>query len=181
MQGQSAKKTVKFIKVNLDKCMACRACEVACSGFHATPKFSSFNPARSRIRVVTDYLNDEYVPIRATDYARAECDGRNTYTINGKEYSACSFCGNVCSSRDLFKEPDSGLPLRCDMCEEDPELKEPWCVQVCTIDALTYEEREEEAEVDVRMEDIETGLGSMIDKYGLQKVLETVARVTNKS
>lgn len=181
MQDQATKRIVKTIKVNLDKCMACRACEVACSGFHASPKFSSFNPARSRIRVVTDYLNDEYVPIRATDRARAECDGRNTYTINGKEYSPCSFCGNVCSTRELFKEPDSGLPLKCDMCQEDPDLKEPWCVQVCTIDALTYEETEEDSEADPKLEDIETGLESMVDKYGLQRVLEIVARMAKKS
>src|SRR3990170_4993962 len=142
MQGQSAKKTVKFIKVNLDKCMACRACEMACSGFHATPKYSSFNPARSRIRVVVDQLNDEYVPVFASEHARVECDGRTTYLIKGKEYSECSFCGSVCPSRDLFKEPDSGLPLRCDMCEDDPPQTEPLCVQVCRVDALTYEETE---------------------------------------
>ncbi len=27
------------------------------------------------------------------------------------------------------------------MCENDPPLKEPLCVQVCRVDALTYEER----------------------------------------
>ncbi|TAK36589.1 MAG: (4Fe-4S)-binding protein [Chloroflexota bacterium] len=160
--------------------MGCRACEMACSGFHATPKFSSFNPARSRIRVVIDILNDEYVPVRATDYAKAGCDGRNTYTINGKQYSECSFCGNVCSSRDLFKEPDSGLPLRCDMCKEDPELKEPWCVQVCRVDALTYEETEEEGEEEEKLGDLEIGLDSLVDKYGLQKVIDGVARMSRK-
>src|SRR3954449_2867193 len=82
VQGAAKTKTVKLIKVNLDKCIGCRACEVACSGFHAKPKYSSINPARSRIRVVIDELNDSYVPIRAGDYTPAECNGRNTYTIN---------------------------------------------------------------------------------------------------
>ena len=138
------KKIVKEIKVDLDKCIGCRACEVACSAFHARPKYSSTNPARSRIRVVIDELNDVYVPIRAGDYTPAECTGRHTYTINGKEYRECSFCGVSCPARDLFKEPDSGLPLKCDMCEDDPPLPEPMCVQVCPHDALIYEEREEE-------------------------------------
>jgi len=178
--GELKKKKVKTIKVNLDKCIGCRACEVACSAFHAKPKYSSVNPARSRIRMVIDLLNDEYVPIRAGDYTKAECDGRHVYTINGKEYSECSFCGTVCPVRDLFKEPDSGLPLRCDMCEDDPPQKEPLCVQVCRVDALTYEEKEEEAEEEVKLDEMETGLGSLIDKYGMQKIMDAVARMSQK-
>ena len=100
MQGGRTTKIVKEIKVDIDKCTGCRACEMACSAFHAKPKYSSINPARSRIRVVSDELNDEYVPIRARDYTPSECTGRHVYTINGKEYSECSFCGASCPSRD---------------------------------------------------------------------------------
>jgi Fe-S-cluster-containing dehydrogenase component len=41
----SKKKTVKTIKIDVDKCNGCRACEVICSAFHAEPKYSSNNPA----------------------------------------------------------------------------------------------------------------------------------------
>jgi len=180
VKGELEKKIVKTIKVNLDKCIGCRACEVACSAFHAKPKYSSVNPARSRIRVVMDVLKDEYVPIRAGDYSKAECDGRHVYKINEKEYSECSFCGTVCPARDLFKEPDSGLPLKCDMCEDDPPQKEPLCVQVCRVDALTYEEREEEVEEEVKLGEMEIGLKSLVDKHGLQKIMHTVARMSQK-
>ena len=168
----------KTIKIDVDKCNGCRACEVACSAFHASPKYSSNNPARSRIRVVHDPLRDIYVPIRAGDYTPAECTGRHTYTINEKEYSECSFCGVSCPSRDIFKEPDSGLPLKCDMCESDPDLEEPLCVQWCLVDALTYEEREEEVEEQEEQEDLEIGLEALVDKYGLEKTMETVARMS---
>jgi benzoyl-CoA reductase subunit BamC len=175
------KKKVKVIKVDLDKCNGCRACEVACSAFHANPKYSSINPARSRIRMVVDALNDEFVPIRATEYTKAECDGRNVYTINGKEYSECSFCGACCPARDLFKEPDSGLPLKCDMCEDDPAQEKPLCVQWCLAEALTYEEYEEEVEEEqVKLGDVEIGLNSLVDKYGFQKIVDTVARMSQK-
>ena len=59
------KKKMKTIKVDLDKCNGCRACEMACAAYHANPRYSSINPARSRIQVVMDPLNDEFVPIRA--------------------------------------------------------------------------------------------------------------------
>jgi benzoyl-CoA reductase subunit BamC len=174
----SEKRIVKEIKVDLDKCIGCRACEIACSAFHATPKYSSTNPARSRIRVVIDELNDCYVPIRAGDYTPAECTGRHSYTIEGKQYRQCSFCGVSCPSRDLFKEPDSGLPLKCDMCESDPPLEEPMCVQVCPHDALTYEETEEEGEEEETREEMEVGLETLAKRYGLQKIMDAVARMS---
>jgi benzoyl-CoA reductase subunit BamC len=59
-------------------------------------------------------------------------------------------------------------------------MEEPLCVQWCLNDALIYEEREEEVEEAVKTEDVEIGLASMVDKYGLQKVMETVARMSKK-
>ena len=181
MKGVSKKKTVKEIKVDVDKCTGCRSCEMACSAFHAVPKYSSINPARARIRVVMDEVRDEYVPIRAGEYTQAECNGRNLYTINGKEYSECSFCPASCPSRDYFKEPDSGLPLKCDMCEDEPPLPEPMCVQACKFDALTYEEREEEVEEkkeEVKRGEIELGYELLVKKYGKKKVMDTFARLS---
>ncbi|MGA2734343.1 MAG: (4Fe-4S)-binding protein [Syntrophobacteraceae bacterium] len=173
------KKIVKVIKIDVDKCNGCRACEVICSASHAAPKYSSNNPARSRIRVVREPLNDIYLPVHAGECAKAECNGRDKYTIEGKEYDECAFCRASCPSRDFFKEPDSGLPLKCDMCEDDPAQKEPLCVQWCLADALTYEEIEEEVEEEnEKLGDVEIGLESLVNKYGWQKVADTYARMS---
>jgi benzoyl-CoA reductase subunit BamC len=173
------KKTIKSITIVADKCNGCRACEVVCSSFHAAPRYSSNNPARSRIRVVREPLRDIYLPVYAGEYTAAECTGRDKYILDGKEYDECDFCRASCPSRDLFKEPDSGLPLKCDMCEDTPALAQPKCVEWCLNDALIYEEREEEVEEeDIRPGDVETGVESLIDKYGLQQVLDTVARLS---
>ena len=70
------------------------------------------------------------------------------------------------------------------MCEEDPTLDEPWCVKVCKVDALTYEEYEEEveeAEPQVKRDEIEVGFEQLIDRHGKQKVLDTIARMLRKS
>ncbi len=176
--GGKKKKTVKSIKVDVDKCNGCRACEVACSAFHSTPKYSGNNPARSRIRVIREPLRDMYVPVYAGEYTAAECMGRDKYLIDGKEYDECAFCRASCPSRDLFKEPDSGLPLKCDMCESDPTLEKPLCVQWCLNDALIYEEREEEVEEEEPQEELEAGLESLADKHGLQKIVDTLARMS---
>ena len=178
MAGEKQKKIVKSIKIDVDKCNGCRACEVICSAFHSTPIYSGNNPARSRIRVIREPLKDIYVPIYAGEYTPAECAGRDKYVIDGKEYEECAFCRASCPSRDVFKEPDSGLPLKCDMCESDPTLEKPLCVQWCLNDALIYEEREEELAEEVNPEDVEIGLESLVDKFGLEKVAETVARLS---
>ena len=138
-------KTVKVIKIDADKCTGCRSCEMICSTFHAEPKYSVTNPKRARIHVVKDEENDIYLPVLAGAYTDVECLGRVNITINGKEYGECTFCRCSCPSRDLFKEPDAPeIPLKCDMCEEEPPLPEPMCVKWCLSDALTYVEREEE-------------------------------------
>jgi len=174
--GEKKTKIVKTIKINADECNGCRACEVICSAFHATPKYSSNNPARSRIRVIRDPLRDMYVPVYAGEYTPAECMGRDKYVIDGKEYDECAFCRASCPSRDIFKEPDSGLPLKCDMCEGEDE---PLCVKWCLVDALVYEEREEEVEEEEEQPDeMEIGLEALADKYGMDKIMETLARMS---
>ena len=172
------KKKIKTIKVDADKCNGCRGCEIVCSAFHSTPRYSTINPARSRIQIIRHPLKDVWLPIFAGEYTPAEC--REKYVIDGKEYDECTFCRATCPSRDIFKEPDSGLPLKCDMCEDEPPLEQPKCVEWCLNDVLVYEEREEEVEESVEMEKVETGLVSMIDKYGLDKVAEAIARISQK-
>ena len=123
-------------------------------------------------------LKNIWLPVFAGEYAPAECMGRDKYLIDGKEYEECAFCRASCPSRDFFKEPDSGLPLKCDMCGDDPTLTKPMCVQKCLNEVLIYEEREEEVEEGVEMEKVEAGLGPLIDKFGMEKVINTVARMS---
>jgi benzoyl-CoA reductase subunit BamC len=174
------KKIVKRIKIDADKCNGCRGCEVVCSAFHSIPRYNGINPARSRIQIIRHPLKDIWLPVFAGEYTPAECMGRDQYIIDGKEYDECGFCRAACPSRDMFKEPDSGLPLKCDMCEDDPPREKPMCVEWCLNDVLTYEEREEEVEESVEMQDVEVGLTSMIDRYGLDKLLNAMDRMSQK-
>lgn len=173
-------RTIKTIAIDVDKCNGCRACEVICSAFHAKPRYSSVNPARARIRVIREPLADIFVPVYAGEYTAAECAGRDKYTIDGKAYEECAFCRASCPSRDLFKEPDSGLPLKCDMCESDPTLKEPLCVTWCLAKALTFVERKAPAEDAKTAEDAEVAVEALANEYGWDRVLETVARLSKK-
>lgn len=180
MTKEKKKRVVKVIAIDADKCNGCRGCEVICSAFHSSPQYGSTNPARSRIRIVRDPLADIYIPVYAGEYTAAECTGRSEYTIDGKKYAECAFCRASCPSRAAFKEPDSDLPLKCDMCASDPSLEEPMCVQWCLAGALTYVEREEEAGEPEPVDELNAGLVALADKHGWQKVVDAVGRISKK-
>ena len=178
MRAGAEKKIVKEIVADVNKCTGCRSCELACAAFHTVPRYSSFNPARSRIRVYMDEVRDLYVPVRGGDHSQEECKARNRYVMDGKEYPECSFCRASCPARSHFKEPDADLPLKCDMCESIPPLPEPMCVQACKFDALTYVEREEPMVAEtVGHPGVETGLESLVEKFGSQRVLEAISKL----
>ena len=99
--------------------------------------------------------------------------GRDKYVIDGKEYEECAFCRAVCPSREVFKEPDSGLPLRCDMCEGEDS---PLCVEQCLNEVLVYEEREEEVEEREQLQDLEIGVEALMERYGPARLYEVIAR-----
>jgi len=93
----------------------------------------------------------------------------------------CIFCRASCPSRDAFKEPDSGLPLKCDMCESDPSIEVPMCVQWCLADALIYDEREEEVEEEAEeIYEVDAGLEALANIHGWSKVLDAVTRLAKK-
>jgi len=65
------------------------------------------------------------------------------------------------------------------MCENDPPLEAPMCVQVCEPGCLTYEEREvEETAEEEKPEETEIGLESLVRKHGLKAVKETLDRLS---
>ena len=119
------------IKVDHEKCVACCLCEIACSLQHT----GTINPKRSRIRVFV--AGDTFFPVIAGPYTDAKCNSRTTIVIDGKEYDGCALCRASCPAKPIFKEPGTEIPLKCDFCGEPPD---PQCIEVCSSDALTFEE-----------------------------------------
>jgi benzoyl-CoA reductase subunit BamC len=66
------------------------------------------------------------------------------------------------------------------MCEGE---EEPLCVKWCMHDALILEEREEEVddqEASIEQEDLDIGLESLADKFGMDKIMDALARMNEK-
>jgi Fe-S-cluster-containing dehydrogenase component len=116
------------IKIDPSKCCGCKLCEVACSLKHN----DSVNPSGSRIRV---YVGEELcIPVMAGPFTDAACNSKDTIIFNKNEVDGCVICRASCTSKSAFKEPETGIPLKCDLCGEPPN---PECVKWCAADALT--------------------------------------------
>ena len=119
------------IHIDPSRCTGCRMCQVACSLKHT----ESVNPRRSRIRV---YVADELcIPVIAGPYTEAACNSKGTYFINGIEVDGCVVCRASCPAKSVFKEPGTGIPLKCDFCGDPPD---PECVKWCAPGALSIED-----------------------------------------
>jgi benzoyl-CoA reductase subunit BamC len=67
------------------------------------------------------------------------------------------------------------------MCESDPSIEVPMCVQWCLADALTYEEREEEVDEEAEeVYEVDAGLEALAHIHGWSKVLDAVTRMAKK-
>ena len=67
--------------------------------------------------------------------------------------------------------------MKCDVCENEDE---PQCVKWCLVEALIYEEREEEVEEEESQEELEVGLEALASRYGMDKIMDAVARMSDK-
>ena len=119
------------IKIDHARCTGCKLCEVACSLQHT----ETVNPLRSRIRV---FLGQEFcIPVIAGPYTEAMCNSKGMIVVDGIEVDGCVLCRASCPSKTAYKEPDTGIPLKCDFCGDPPD---PQCVRWCEPDALTVVE-----------------------------------------
>ncbi len=64
------------------------------------------------------------------------------------------------------------------MCETEEDG--PLCIKWCDVDALTYEEKEMAVHEDSAPEKqgLEVGVDALVDKYGLQELKNTLARLS---
>jgi benzoyl-CoA reductase subunit BamC len=63
------------------------------------------------------------------------------------------------------------------MCESDPTVTEPLCVQWCLAHALVYEEREVEVDKASAVDEVDIGLKALANAHGWPKVMDAIGRM----
>lgn len=155
----TAENKLPVIYVDIDKCIECYACEVACKQEHSL----SVGPRLIRV-VKVERLADGRVERVSAPMACAHCgdapciDACPTKALRRKEKTGavevnqercigCRMCVIACP----FGAPQfesKGKMVKCDLCPDRIARKEkPACVSACTTEALKFETAERTSEV----------------------------------
>jgi Fe-S-cluster-containing hydrogenase component 2 len=138
-QAPAAKAGMKYLFAERAACTGCRACEYACSQFHEK---GVTRPALARIHIrrykgIVDVPNIcwhcEDAPCIESCPTTPKAIKKNKETnviefIDNKTClgAKCNKCMEACPPQYLRRNPDTGWPLFCDLCDGDPE-----CVKAC--------------------------------------------------
>ena len=150
---------MKEVFVNMERCLGCKSCELACAVEHSRSK--SLFVALSEIplpkkRVFVEYGDGKKVPLQCRHCREAPCvdacmsgalkwdSQTNLVTHDREKCVGCWMCIMVCPFGVIGREKDSKVALKCDRCYGRDE---PACVEACPTGALLYATLEEAEKV----------------------------------
>ena len=134
----------KVLQVDIEKCIGCHMCEVACS----LKNTGRVQPSRSRIKIISyekrgGYHN--YIPMVCQQCTTPLCMeacptnaiSRDAETgamvVDEDACVGCRVCNMVCPIGGVSIDPATDVAYKCDLCGGDPE-----CVKYCYHEALEY-------------------------------------------
>ena len=131
----------KFVSVDINKCVGCRVCEYVCS----MTKHKTFNPTRSRIRVVRIYphtnaaLNcrmcqDAPCVTACPRKALTQSPETGVIAVNDKLCNGCGWCVKACDFGSIALDPTVPTVYMCDLCGD--RENGPSCIEWCPEEAL---------------------------------------------
>ncbi len=137
---------MKFISIDLEKCVGCMNCEYACS-FKQTEDFERKD---SNIRV--NYYPETAISVTMTcmqceeafcmEVCPANAISRNEETgaviIDQDQCAGCKMCMLACPFGNIHFNTSRLVSQKCDLCGGDPN-----CVKFCISGALEFVESEE--------------------------------------
>ncbi|MHA2424036.1 MAG: 4Fe-4S dicluster domain-containing protein [Candidatus Thorarchaeota archaeon] len=155
----------KVLAIDFEKCTGCRNCELACSIAHT----QTFNPARSRIQILKNELENVLAPMVCLQCERPLCKNacpndaivKNEHGILYVDSDVCVGCMNcvtACVYGGITIDPKTKKAIKCNHCEGNPK-----CEPACEYGAITYLEKKQGLELRKR------GTKSLTSQLGIVK------------
>jgi carbon-monoxide dehydrogenase iron sulfur subunit len=143
----------KAIMINIEKCLACKSCEIACAVAHSKSCVLEEAIAESpkpRKRVTVEAAGEFAVPIQCrhcevplcveicpTGAIRRQSEESPVVIIDRDLCIGCKLCMLICPLGVLQIGPEGRAIIKCDMClERMEEGRQPACVEACPTKAL---------------------------------------------
>ena len=131
---------MKVLTVNIERCVGCRLCELACS----LKNTGEFNPSRARIQVIG--FDEVFVlPVMCFQCENPYCaevcptgaitrDGATGIVrIIREKCTGCKICTLACPFGNVVFSSAEKVAVKCELCDGDPE-----CVKFCPTGALEF-------------------------------------------
>ncbi len=146
----------------MEKCVACKGCEMACAIEHSQSKnlaMAMHETPTPRPRVRVQAAGSYSYPSRCNHCQDAACvtacptgamarrGANNAVTVDKDKCIGCWMCVMVCPFGGVTADPATKRALKCDLCpERAAEGLEPACVAACPTEALVFVTPEELAD-----------------------------------
>jgi Fe-S-cluster-containing dehydrogenase component len=130
----------KNVYLNLDRCIGCKACQIACGREHhdlpyiMVEVFDEVNPFPMQCRQCEKAPCKEACPVDAIEKTE-----EGIILINDMKCIGCKICMIACPFGILQLDLAHHVVLKCDMCiDRQKEGKKPICVITCPSEALKF-------------------------------------------
>jgi formate dehydrogenase iron-sulfur subunit len=134
----------KLIYADLNRCIDCQACEVACQREHDSPSDVWVVRVEDRFAVPLACRHCEQAPCVTACYAEAlSLTQEGTIAFDAAACTGCGLCLFACPFGVVGFDWDGKVIHKCDLCAARlAQAKSPACVVTCPTQALAYGEYE---------------------------------------
>jgi len=144
---------VKRIVADPTKCLACRACEVACALSHADSDdlAEAIFKQGATPRIYIELAGEVAVPLQCRHCEDAPCvrvcpsgalsrpSKAEPVLVDQERCIGCAFCVQACPFGVIRIASNDKVVIKCDLCvERQGEGLEPACVTACPVGALVF-------------------------------------------
>ena len=145
---------MKKIVCEIEKCLGCRACQMACAVEHSTSKNLAQAVDESPLpgyRVMVEYVEGTPVPLQCQHCEDAPCvrvcpthclekdPVSGIVRAHREKCIGCTWCVLVCPFGAARMRALDKVVLKCDLCEaRQAQGKGPACVEACPTKALQF-------------------------------------------
>ena len=142
----------KIVVVNIDRCLACKSCEIACALVHSKSQVLEEAVAetpRPQRMVTVEAAGEFGVPIQCRHCEAPPCveicptgaiqrqSEQGPIVVDKELCIGCKLCILICPFGVLRIGPEGRAIIKCDMCLERLDKgQEPACIEACPTGAL---------------------------------------------